>query len=92
MRSFLAGGALALAALAGAGCSFQPRIGMSFEEWNRQCRSQTLAGGTLLEQQGSTAVYFCETRDVLYTFVDGGLASIKQEPVDGSRERFRVGR
>ena len=91
MRRFLLGAGLALPVLA-AGCTFEPRIGMSFEEWNRECRSKTLAGGTLLEQQGSKSVYYCDKRTVLYTFENGGLASITQQPAYGPGDSFKLGR
>lgn len=92
MRRHRAWAALAVLALAAGACAFEPRLGMSFDEWNDQCRSRTLAGGTLLERQGSRAVYYCERQDVLYTFENGGLASIKQQPAHGPGDSFRVGR
>jgi hypothetical protein len=64
----------------GAACSFKPQIGMSFDDWNRQCRTKALAGGTLLEQKGATAVYYCGTQEVLYRFENGALAEVKNQP------------
>jgi hypothetical protein len=63
-----------------AACSFRPQIGMSFEDWNRQCRSKALSGGTLLERKGATDVYYCGTQDVLYSFENGALAEVKSQP------------
>jgi hypothetical protein len=88
----LACGALAVLVLAGGACTFQPRIGMSFDDWNRECRSKTLSGGTLVERKGTTAVYYCDKRDVFYTFENGGLAAIKNQPAYGPGDSFRVGR
>jgi len=73
------GAIFALAALLGA-CSFTPQIGMSFEDWNRQCRSKALSGGTLVERKGSTDVYYCGSQDVLYSFDSGVLAEVKNQP------------
>lgn len=66
--------------LAAAACSFRPQVGMSFDDWNRQCRSKTLSGGTLLREEGARSVYYCGTQEDLYTFENGALADIKNQP------------
>jgi hypothetical protein len=63
-----------------AACTFKPQIGMSFDDWNRECRTKTLSGGTLLRQEGDTQVYYCATQENLYAFRDGALAEIKVQP------------
>ena len=70
-----------------AACSFKPQIGMSFDDWNRECRSKALSGGTLLERKGAAEVYYCGTQDVLYTFENGALAEVKKSA--GLSERRR---
>lgn len=69
-----------LVLLGAAACSFKPQIGMSFDDWNRECRTKTLSGGTLLRQEGSKAVYYCGAQENLYTFENGALAEIKNQP------------
>lgn len=91
MKRHLIWAALAISLL-GAGCTFRPQIGMSFEDWNRECRSKTLSGGTLLEQKGSKSVYYCDDRNYLYTFENGGLASITEQPAYGPGDNFKLGR
>lgn len=79
MNRYLVGTMAAVAALVAA-CSFKPQIGMSFDDWNRECRSKTLSGGTLVERKGTTAVYYCKEQDYLYTFENGALAEVKNQP------------
>ena len=79
MTKYRVGAVVGLLALLAA-CSFKPQIGMSFEDWNRQCRSKALSGGTLLERKGAAEVYYCGTQDNLYTFENGALAEVKNQP------------
>ena len=83
-------GALLAVAVVGAACSFTPRIGMSFDDWNRQCRAKALAGGTLLEQKGTTAVYYCGTQEVLYRFENGALTEVKNQPAYGATQGLKL--
>jgi hypothetical protein len=89
MRRFLAS-AILLAAVAASGCTFQPQIGMSFEDWNRECRSKALTGGTLLEQKGASSVYYCGKQDVLFTFQNGALAAVTNQPAYNSGKGFNL--
>jgi hypothetical protein len=66
--------------LAAAACSFKPQIGMSFDDWNRECRAKTLGGGTLLRKEGSRSIYYCDTQENLYAFENGALAEITYQP------------
>ena len=73
-------GVLAGVAAVVSACSFKPRIGMSFDDWNRECRSKALSGGTLLERKGTTATYYCYKQDYLYIFENGALAQVVHQP------------
>lgn len=85
--------AIVLAAeLALGGCTFRPQIGMSFDDWNSECRSRNLSGGTLVERSGDRAVYYCGSRETLYTFDGGALANIKDQPAYGGTGQVRLGR
>ena len=77
-------GALSILLVGLAACSFRPQVGMSFDDWNRQCRTKTLAGGTLLRQEGAKSIYYCNTEENLYTFENGVLAEIKNQPAYGA--------
>jgi hypothetical protein len=72
--------ALLIALATVAACTFKPQIGMSFDDWNRECRTKTLAGGTLLREEGEAQVYYCATQENLYTFRNGALAEITNQP------------
>ena len=82
--------AMAAVAALVAACSFKPQIGMSFDDWNRQCRSKTLSGGTLVDRKGTTAVYYCNKQDYLYTFENGALAEVKHQPAYDSNANVNL--
>ena len=75
-----------------AACSFKPQIGMSFDDWNRECRAKALSGGTLVEKKGTTSVYTCGTDDNYYTFENGALAEVKTRAAYGATNNFKFGK
>lgn len=62
-----------------AGCaSFQPRIGMTIDEWKSECRVKNWTNGTLVRAEGDMEVYYCDNVNVFYYFKDGTLVRIDQ--------------
>jgi hypothetical protein len=51
-----------------AGCAPQPKLGMTFEEWNRQCRMKNWTNATLVQAEGEWGVYYCDNVNVFHYF------------------------
>lgn len=71
-----------------AGCSFQPKLGMTFEEWNRECRMKNLTNGTLVKAEGAWEVYYCDNTRIFHYFNKGVLVKIDQGELD--KQKFEI--
>lgn len=62
------------------GCgSWRPHIGMSFEEWDKQCLKRTWSHGALVGAEGNLEVFYCDHMpNVFYYFEDGILVKVDQ--------------
>lgn len=58
--------------------SFQPRIGMTIEEWKSECRIKNLSEGHLVRAEDNIEVYYCDNVNVFHYFEDGRLVKIDQ--------------
>jgi hypothetical protein len=66
--------AIGLAACPG----FQPRIGMTLEDWRNECRIKNLSSGQLVRAERDIEVYYCDNVNVFHYFKDGILVRIDQ--------------
>lgn len=56
--------------------SMEPRIGMSFQEWNDQCRAYQWVNGKLVAADSETQVYTCQDQNQVYIFQNEQLVMI----------------
>lgn len=62
-----------------AGCAgFQPKIGMTLDEWKSECRTKNWSNGTLVRAEDGVEVYYCDNVNIFHYFKDGKLVRIDQ--------------
>lgn len=64
-------------------CAMSPHIGMSFADWQEQCRGHSWTKGALVAARDNVEIYRCDD-STLYGFVDGELVEVgTPDPVPG---------
>jgi len=71
------------------GCaSFQPRLGISVDEWQSECMVHNWTAGQRVKAEGNKEVYYCDNIYVFHYFEDGKLVKIGQG--DLSKEQIEL--
>lgn len=58
--------------------SFQPRIGMTLEDWKNECRVKNLSDGHLVRAENNIEIYYCDNVNVFHYFENRILVRIDQ--------------
>jgi hypothetical protein len=68
--------------------TFQPKLGMTLQEWKSECRTKNLSSGNLVRAEDNVEVYYCDNVNVFHYFRDGILVRIDQGQLP--KERLEV--
>jgi len=62
-----------------AGCAnFQPRLGMSYDEFERQCQGSNLYPPRLVAAEENVRVYTCDNARTVYAFEGSEMVKVSQ--------------